>query len=1015
MSNLDNLKKGAEYKGFELLSVFDLSDFHSRAFYLRHKKTGLQVLHLLNDDVENLFSFTFRTPNPESNGAAHILEHSVLCGSEKYPIKDPFICLSNQSVKTYLNAMTYPDHTVFPSSSLAREDYFNLMSVYGDAVFFPRLDPEIFAQEAHRLEVNQEGKASIQGVVYNEMKGNYSSFDSVAGDVAFQGILRGSVYEKDSGGNPEVIPSITREKLLAFHEKWYRPDNCFVFLYGNIPTEDQLDFLQTEFLDRLEKKYLDFELDSKKEREALKAYTDFLTPEKKDCQLEIHAQGPASNGDKLSTVLVSWNLGKTPSPETLTENLIATDVLFTQSGSPVEKALLESGLGEDTAPQTGVESFYNYVLTAGLRGVKEENAEKVRDVIFTALENVAKNGIEKEAVEATLQEFKFSQQEIKRAHGPYALRLMNQPISAWLYGYDVESSFRTRKLLDSVIGKIERNPDFFKDFITERLLKKENSGFFVVTPSQEYSKNRQKNEEALIASLMEKTSVKEVMAQNKKLHDFQSSPDDDSIIPHLRPENILRYKKPLLSVIETQKDSVKGADLSDLHLFANFEGTNGIYYVDILFPVDTLEPKEYELLPLLSEALTDCGWGNLSWSQADRQTALLTGGITSNLIVSAVPDTSASKKLIRQADNDYIGREWLAFRLKMLKEKALPALDLLSDCITQNDFRDTKRLSDVYSEFKNDLDSSVIPGGNEYAVLRAKRKVSRAHAIDEIWNGLSSLYSLRKIIKDGPEKTAERLRNLYEKIRAGGAIVHVTCEKENYQDLKERIGDFAKKTNLTALKAARDANTADFIELTELPSKSNGKSSAPMEICLTSSEVGFAASASPASSFGDDKCPSEDVCCHWLSNNLLWERLRTIGGAYGAYCYTDTISKIMIFASYRDPTPAKSIEVFIECLNEASKIDFSDSDIEKTVVGTYSSLIQPRSPAANGSTGLMRTLYAITDKDRMNKIVRLLKTKREDVKNSFAFLYERAKKSVEKSIIVGNNSDLTGNIVNLPV
>ncbi|MDY2843468.1 MAG: insulinase family protein, partial [Treponema sp.] len=215
---------GAKYKKFKVLNVFDVADYHSKAVYLRHEKTGLEVVHLFNDDEENLFAFSFRTPNSKSNGAAHIIEHSVLCGSEKFPLKDPFVNLSNQSVKTYLNAMTYPDKTVYPASSIAKEDYLNLMNVYGDAVFFPKLQREIFMQEAHRLEVDENENVSVQGVVYNEMKGNYSSFDSVANDAVTLSLLKNSVYQKDSGGDPLEIPSITYDEFKAFHKKWYRAD-----------------------------------------------------------------------------------------------------------------------------------------------------------------------------------------------------------------------------------------------------------------------------------------------------------------------------------------------------------------------------------------------------------------------------------------------------------------------------------------------------------------------------------------------------------------------------------------------------------------------------------------------------------------------------------------------------------------------------------------------------------------------------------------------------------------------
>jgi len=243
------------YKGFDLISISDIPDCESKGLYLRHKKTGLEIFHLVNNDEENLFAFAFRTPVADSTGAPHILEHSVFCGSEKFPVKEPFVNLMNQSVYTFLNAMTYPDKTVYPASSANEKDYFHLMDVYADAVFFPLLKKETFYQEGHRLEEDGKGGYSIQGVVYNEMKGNYSSFNSVAFDEQFKSLFSGTCYANDSGGDPLVIPSFTYERFKDFHRSYYSPANCLLFLYGNIKTETQLDFMQQSFFDRLEKIY----------------------------------------------------------------------------------------------------------------------------------------------------------------------------------------------------------------------------------------------------------------------------------------------------------------------------------------------------------------------------------------------------------------------------------------------------------------------------------------------------------------------------------------------------------------------------------------------------------------------------------------------------------------------------------------------------------------------------------------------------------------------------------------
>ncbi|WP_191014621.1 insulinase family protein [Treponema zioleckii] len=520
----EKIEKGKNYKDFECLDIFEVADYHSTVVYLRQLKTGLEVFHMVNSDPENLFSFAFKTPNEKSTGAAHILEHSVLCGSENFPLKDPFVNLSNQSVKTYLNAMTYPDRTVFPASSIVKADYFNLMNVYGDAVFFPKLEKEIFLQEAHRLEIDENGTPSIQGVVYNEMKGNYSSFDSVAGDACNISLLRDCIYEKDSGGDPLEIPKFTYEEFLAFHRRWYRPDNCFVFLYGNIPTEEQLDFIQEHFLERLEKKYPDIVVSEKNRLDNLNQFLKYVTPVEIKAPFEFACEGPASEEESSSgdTVVVNWSLGPTENAEKSMLNTVIAGILMNHDGSPLQKALVDSGLGEDMAPQSGLSNYiYHSMLSIGLRGVKKGDAKKVEDLVLNTLQKLADEGIKESDIQSTMMSLEFSQREIKRSGGPYSLVLMNRPIFGWLYGFDVRKQFKLRSILEEIRSKIKNEKGFLENKIRELLIENPRRSLVVVTPSKEFNANRERLEKELIDSLMQKTSVENVKADCEKLHEFQ--------------------------------------------------------------------------------------------------------------------------------------------------------------------------------------------------------------------------------------------------------------------------------------------------------------------------------------------------------------------------------------------------------------------------------------------------------------------------------------------------------------
>lgn len=984
----DIFTTGFEYKKFKVLKVFDVPDYHSKAVYLRHEKTGLEVVHLFNDDTENLFAFAFRTPNPKSNGAAHIIEHSVLCGSEKFPLKDPFVTMSNQSVKTYLNAMTYPDKTIYPASSIAKEDYFNLMDVYGDAVFFPKLQKEIFMQEAHRLEVDKNGKVSIQGVVYNEMKGNYSSFDSVANDTIALSLLKNSVYQKDSGGDPLEIPSITYEDFKAFHKKWYRADNCLVFLYGNIPTVEQLDFLQEKFLDRLEKRNPDFVWNEKIGRKNLDEFLSFVKSDSLSSPLCEEFEGPLSESEGGSTVLVNWNLGSAKNCEESAENVVVAGILANHDGSPFQKALIESHLGEDIAPQSGFSnSFYDKIFTVGLRGVKKSDAKKVEKVVLEALEKIVANGVSKKDIETTLMGLEISQREIKRAGGPFSLALMTRLAGGWVYGYDVSEQIRSRKVVDEIKRKIEESDGYLVNLIKRKFLDNKSRSLNIITPSKTYSARREKAEQKIISEILKTTSIKEIKSENEKLHTFQQAFDDESCLPHLKPADFIKNGHPLMNKGDLTVENVElpgSSKVKKIPLLVSNENTNGMIYFDVAFPVDLLSAEEYEILPLLSDCVTECGWKNLNWAQTAEETALYTGGVGAHLLTMDSPSTELSEKFCEK--NNWTKRDWIVFSTFMIEEKCEEAMRLLSDCISGVNFCDLKRIRDVVNEAKNDFESSIVPDGHIYVSSRVCSLNSVKSAVDEIWNGLTQLGALRKITKKSDEELSRIFKNLYEKIKKSGSLIHVTAEKSGLEKVKNCLAEFIEKTSLSEIKQPRENRLEDFAKVINSEFGSDS-----CEVFQLETQVGFAAESIPASAYGTKDCAADEVCSHWLSNNLLWEKIRTIGGAYGSFCTPENFGKLLIFATYRDPNPLSSCDVFEKCIKECSEIDFDEEDVEKAVMGCYSHFIQPQTPKGRGVASFTRALYGILDDDREQKIKWLLEINQDDVKKAFKRLYNQMK------------------------
>ncbi|ULQ60315.1 insulinase family protein [Brucepastera parasyntrophica] len=478
---MGTIKKGSEIHGFEITDIQELPEMNARGISARHTVTGLEVYHILNSDEENFFSYAFMTPSSDSSGTPHILEHSVLCGSKNYPLKDPFLVLVRQSVKTFLNAMTFSDKTVYPASSMVESDYFNLMSVYGDAVFFPGLEEWVFRQEGHRFEIDEaSGKVSIQGVVFNEMKGNYSSFDSIAGDWSLKSLLMGTPYMHDSGGDPAEIPALTYEQFKDFHRKYYHPVNCRVFLCGNISTEKQLELLNERFLRHF----------TPAEKPVFESIPQSFDQPRK---FEIPAPAETGQDPEKTTVLLNWLLPDATDPVAILEASLLTEILMGHDGSPLNRVLLESGLGEDIAPASGLETEIKHMcFSIGLRGVHTRNTARVESTILETLAELEKNGMPEKDIQAAVRSIDFSNREVRRSGGPFALALMRRSLRGWIHGFGPSHTLRFIPAFEEVKRRIDGNPSYITDLLRKWLVGNKHRAVVVVYPDQNWEKSLMK-------------------------------------------------------------------------------------------------------------------------------------------------------------------------------------------------------------------------------------------------------------------------------------------------------------------------------------------------------------------------------------------------------------------------------------------------------------------------------------------------------------------------------------------
>ncbi|GHV57255.1 hypothetical protein AGMMS49579_22860 [Spirochaetia bacterium] len=719
--------------GFEILDIVDLAELEAIGIWARHQKSRAEVFHVLNDDKENLFGFGFATATENSTGVAHILEHSVLCGSENYPLKDAFLIMEQGSLQTYLNAWTFPDKTIYPSSSVNEHDYFNLMGVYGDAVFRPLLSEWTFMQEGHRLALPKEHKHndgfSITGVVYNEMKGAYSSLDTYAGLWSVKAVLPDTPYAYESGGDPEVIPELTWGGLRNFHRQRYSPANCRVFLAGNIPTEKQLSYLNEKFFSSLEPG---------------QAAAPVAQTERWDAKRSFDVPCPAG-GDTKSSVFISWLCTGAENINEVIALGALTEILLGHDGSPLTRTLIESGLGEDLSPASGLESEIREVLfVAGLRGVEKGNAAKVEELIFTELRRLVKEGIPQEEIEAALLSMEFAHREIRRSNGPFSLVWLRRSLSGWIHGarpwdnllfVPGLNKIKERVAADQA-AKLPPANRYFESLIQKYFLDNPHRALVTIEPEADYLEKQEKRLAEKLAKKVAALSDAErqtIQEKNEALDKYQSLRDDPealATIPHLS-------RKDLSAEIEKIPRSLH--DAGGVPLVAHELFTNGITYADLAFPVDILPPADYPWLPFFSRAVVSVGLPGMDYGEVSSLLARTAGGFHGALRASSSAP-GASRSIPTPAGIfDLGGRDWLIYRLKALDEKIQPSLDLALRLITEADFSDQRRIRDLVLEMKNQADSSLAPAGHSYASTRSARYFSRSSTVDEIWNGLGQI------------------------------------------------------------------------------------------------------------------------------------------------------------------------------------------------------------------------------------------------------------------------------------
>ncbi|MGC9976575.1 MAG: insulinase family protein, partial [Syntrophales bacterium] len=897
------------------------------AYEMEHVQTGAKIIHLHCYDRENLYSVGFRTPPENSTGVPHILEHSVLAGSERYPLRDVFNELHRGTLQTFINAFTYPDKTIYPVASQVRTDFFNLARVYTDLVLRPRLLKETFYQEGHHLEFsNPEDTGSeliISGIVFNEMKGVYSSPEALMYKVIQEHLYPDTPYSFDSGGNPDDIPHLSYEQFKAFHRAYYSPTNARFFIYGDMPTADHLVFLAEMLagVDRVEV------------ASSIRSQPRWQNP------LSIQSSYPIAKDDNpkgKTAVNVAWMMAENVQYETALLLQIISGMLVGSAAGPLRKALIDSGLGEDLSPLTGLESdFKQIAFVVGLRGTDADKATRIEALIIDTLKNIAKSGFDRALIEGTLHQVEFNGKEIVRSAFPYGIMLMGRVYHTWLYDGDPLEGLNFPRAIENVRNKWAANPELFQETVQKWFLDNPHRLLSVMEPSTTYQADQDeafKKKMALLKASLSVDELESIREDAVALKKFQVGPDAPAAeLPRLSISDISRS----IEAIPTTKAAIENVPVLMHDIFAN-----GIAYLDLAFDVSDLQEDLQLYLPLLAKLIANMGAAGLNYEEMAKRIILKTGGIGYHLCAGMTVDGKKNwQKLI--------------FRVKALQRNISGAVDIISDILTKGDMSDEARMRELIAERKNDLHASVIPSGHTFARRSAGQALSIAAYRDEQWHGRTQLKFVNMISDEFEERRKELMDNLTflqrNVFRKGRLYINLTADAGGLSLLREGSANFVRHL---------------------LSGGGVGNTSIPAFSCVNTgvtipAQVSYVAKVLQAPAYGDALSAPMFVLARQLSNGYLYKHIRVQGGAYGGMSQYDPMSGIFALLSYRDPNIINTLNVYREAEELISQDKISGEELEKTVIGTIGSLDKPMDPSSRGYIAMIRDFTGLTDEDRL--------------------------------------------------
>ena len=922
-------------KGFELLNETVIPEIASTARLFRHTRTGAQILSLTNADKNKAFGVNFQTLPSDHTGVAHILEHAVLSGSRKYPVKELFVELLKGSCATFINAMTYPDKTCYPVASTNLKDFYNLIDVYLDVVLHPLLESHTLDQEGWHYELEStQAPLTYKGVVFNEMKGVYAMQDAVIDEEATKALMPDTIYALSSGGDPQHIPELTHEAWRGFHKQFYHPSNARIFFWGDDPEAERLAIIDRALAD----------FDKAPEAPPIKPQSRFEGPRHGKTSMPAAATAAAEGRGALS---VGWLLSEGPEiPERRLAWAVLHEILVGTSASPLKKALLDSGLGEDLIEI--FDEMRQRVFITGLKGVTEAGSKRVEPLIIETLEGLAKNGVDPATIEASINSLEFA---LRENNSPYrGISAMLAALRTWNYGSDPIAALAFEAPLAALKKNLAANPHYFEAMIREAFIDNPHRSVMWHAPDANMLTQQETQEKQRLAKLGEKLSpadrqrIAAETAELKRRQEQPNSPEQLARLPQLRIVDLDRKNTEIPRAV---------AMLGGRPLIHHDIGTNGIAYVDLAFDLHALPVTEMALVPVLARAMVELGTDKYDEIAMSQRIARHTGG------VSASPMATGKVGGAGEA-------AWLFVRGKATVAKTPELLAIFKDILVSARLDQKERFKRLVLEEKAQIESGLVMSGNRYCSLRLKARTSAAGYATELMDGVSQLMALRQLAADidADWPTAlKRLNQIREAlINRGSALLNVTLDAISF----DRV-----RLDLERLIAALPERAFKPLTWTSAVFPA-------AEGLIVPTQVNYVAKGADARPLGFKTVGSSLAINRWLSLAWLIPKIREQGGAYGASFDVDLRTGELAFTSYRDPNVLSTLETYDGTGDFLRGLSLSQTDLTRSIVGAINRIDPYQLPGAQGFTSLTRYLVGQTEDARQKLRDELFATSPDD-------------------------------------